>query len=147
MTPTLPEILMGQSLALTAPQPPEAAGDYMVGRIGMLAMLANLAAQEAERGIAARIWENRALRAVFAKAADTYDDAPNGAFARAAAGTDEDYAWSALDRSNADLRRLLIRLHEAVEARGDALLDAEILALYQAMAHERRLELPAALAG
>ena len=60
MTPNLPEILMGQSLALTAPQPPEASGDYMAGRLGMIAMLAALAAQEAERGIAARLWENQA---------------------------------------------------------------------------------------
>ncbi len=143
MTPNLPDILLGQSLALAAPQPPEASGDYMAGRLGMIALLCALAAQEAERGIAARLWENQALRDLFARAAGAYDEAMSGALAQA----DGDAAWSALDLANAELRRRLITLHEAVEARGDAVLDAEILTLYRAMAHARRLELPASMSG
>nr|MBA3812477.1 hypothetical protein [Caulobacteraceae bacterium] len=73
------------------------------------------------------------------------DEPLAGALARAGAGADADVALSALDLANADLRRLLIALHETVEARGDTALDAEILALYRAMAHARRLELPAGL--
>lgn len=142
MTPSLPDILLGQSLALAAPQPPEAGGDYMAGRLGMIALLCALAAQEAERGIAARLWENQALRDLFARAAGAYDAALAGALAAAGAGADTDLAWSALDAVNAELRRRLIALHEAVEGRGDAARDAEILALYGAMAHARRLELP-----
>jgi hypothetical protein len=141
MTPTLPDILMGQGLALLAPQPPEASGDYTAGRVGMIFMLATLAAQEAERGLAARLWENGALRALFARAAEAYDRSLDGALGAAAKTVDDDYALSALDRANADLRRLLIALHEAVEARADAALDREILGLYQAMARARRLEL------
>ncbi len=147
MTPNLPDILLGQSLALAAPQPPEASGDYMAGRLGMIALLCALAAQEAERGIAARLWENQALRDLFARAAGAYDEPLAGALASAGARADEDVALSALDLANAELRRLLIALHEAVEARGDAGLDAEILTLYRAMAHARRLELPAAMSG
>ena len=147
MTPSLPDILMGQFVALSAPLPPEASGAYAAGRTGMLALLAVLASQEAERGVAARLWENGALRGLFARAAAGYDLAFQGALAAAAEQADEDFAWSALDGANAGLRRLLIVLHEAVEARDDAALNLEILALYQRMAHQRRLELPDAVAG
>jgi hypothetical protein len=131
MTPTLPDILMGQAVALMTPLPPEAGGDYLVGRMGILAMLAGLAAQEAERGLAARVWENGAIRALLAK---------SGA---ASSKTDDDLAWSALDATNADLRRALIAAHEAAEARDDRALQAEILELYRQMAAARRLVLVA----
>lgn len=147
MTPSLPDILIGQCAALAAPLPPEAGGDYAAGRVGLLVMLAALAAQEAERGVAARVWENQALRALFAEAAPAYDGDLGGRLGPAAAGADGDLSWSALDGANADLRCLLIALHEAVEERRDVALDREILALYGRMAHERRLELPSGLGG
>jgi hypothetical protein len=145
MTPALPDVLMGQFIAISAPLPPEAAGDYLAGRMAMIGMLTVLAAQEAERGPAARVWENGALRALFARTADRYDEALGGALGRAAGGVDADLTWSGLDADNAALRRLLIALHQAAEARGDTALDREILALYVAMAAHRRLDLPSAL--
>jgi len=138
MTPALPDMLLGQAMALSAPQPPESTGDYMAGRVGMIAMLAILAAQEAERGLAARTWENGALIALFERATPAYD--------AVLAEDRTDHGWGALDRANADLRRVLIRLHEAAEDRRDSSLDREILALYQAMAKARHLDLPSALA-
>ena len=140
MTPTLPEILRGEAIALSTPMPPEAGGDYMASRIGMLATLAALAAQEAERGTAARVWENAAIRALFA-AAGVYDTQMGGALAKAASEVDTDYTWSALDTANAALRRLLIALHEAVEAAADTATDRKIIDLYVQMAHARRLEM------
>ena len=106
-------------------------------------MLAVLAAQEAERGTAARLWENGAMRALFADAAGAWDGPLGGALARAAAARDEDMSLSALTAANADLRRSLIALHEAVEAAGDAALDRRILALYVEMAAARHLDLGA----
>ena len=147
MTPSLPDILIGQCAALAMPLPPEAEGDYAAGRLGLLVMLAALAAQEAERGVAARIWENQTLRALFAKAGQAYDGELDGRLGPAAAGVDHDLSWSALDRANADLRRLLIALHEAAEGRRDGALDRDILALYGRMAHERRLAFPAVMGG
>jgi hypothetical protein len=131
MTPALPDILVGQAVALMTPLPPEAGPEYMAGRMGLIAMLAGLAAQEAEKGLAARAWENDAIRALLARA---------GAPAPAS-GSDEDLGWSALDSANAGLRRRLIAVHEAAEARGDAQLQGEILELYRGMAAARRLEL------
>ncbi len=139
MNPTLTDLLLGQAVAIAAPQPPEAGGDYMASRLGMIAMIATMAAQEAERGPAVRIWENEAIQALLDRTAEAYGPQT---IDRA---TGEDFTWSGLDRRNADLRRALITLHEAAEARGDLAVQAEILDLYVAMAEARRLELPSAL--
>lgn len=125
MTPTLPDILRGQAAALMQPTPPEAGGEYTAGKVGILVMLASLAAQEAERGPAARAWENQAIRTLLGEAEPD----------------DLDRSWSGLDRANAELRRALIAVHEDAERSGDRALQSEILALYQAMAKARRLEL------
>lgn len=147
MTPTLADIIAGQVAALSVPPPAEAAGDYAMARLGMVSMLASLAAQEAERGFAARMWENGTLRALFLDATPRYDEALAGRLSRAASLDSSDLSLSALDALNAKLRSVLIALHEAAEARGDRPLDRRILDLYIQMAHARRLELPAALGG
>jgi len=131
MTPSLPDVMMGHVAALSAPMPPEASGDYLAGRLGLVAMMSILAAQEAERGIDTRVWENGAIRALLARAASPADCPPAA-----------DLTWSALDRENADLRRALIAVHIAVEEAGDAALDRDILQLYKEMADRRRLVLP-----
>lgn len=145
MTPKLTDILIGQAVAIATPQPPEASGDYMVARLGMVAMLSTLAAQEAERGPAARLWENKAISDLLAAAAGPYADVLGDGLVLSGHEA-EDKSWSGLDRANADLRRRLIALHVAVEARGDAALERRILELYVEMARARRLDLPAALA-
>ncbi|MBV8682874.1 MAG: hypothetical protein JO111_08380 [Caulobacteraceae bacterium] len=147
MTPSLPTILMGQVAALSAPAPPEASGDYAVSRGGMVAMLLMLSAQEAERGPAARVWENGALRSLLADAAGDYDEVLGGALSSAAGVTDGDGGWSVLDAANADLRRRLIALHEAAESRRDEGVQRRILDLYVEMAKARHLDLPGAAGG
>lgn len=138
MTPTVPELLLGNFLCLVDPTPPESSGDFLQSRIGVTGMIALLCAQEAERGIAARVWENGAIRALLDGAA-----ASHGArFAQAARGEDTDLTLAALDAANATLRRALIDLHIAVETARDAALDTEIRDLYVKMAAARRLDLP-----
>jgi hypothetical protein len=144
MNPTVAEVLMGATVALMTPLPPEAGGDYAASRAGMLATLNHLASLDAESGTSVRVWENGAIRAVLASAG-SYDGALGGRLATAAAAKDDNLAVSALDAANADLRRLLIALHEAVEAKQDAAMDRRILELYRDMAHARRLEMPAGL--
>ncbi|MBU4435452.1 MAG: hypothetical protein KKC14_13680 [Alphaproteobacteria bacterium] len=138
MTPSLPDILVGNFLCFAEPPPPESAGEFMAGKVGVVALLSLLAAQEAERGLSARVWENAAIRAVLTEAAQAY----GAAFAEAGAGADVDVTLSALDRTNAALRRSLIALHEAVEAADDTTRDHAILRLYGAMAYARRLDMP-----
>lgn len=135
MTPTISELLLGNFVCLTQPIPPEAMGDFMAARMGVVGMISLLAAQDAEKGIAARVWENAAIRAVLTKAAGRYGPAPDL--------PDGELTFTALDAVNAQLRRALIALHEAVEAAKDRVLDREILDLYGQMAQARRLDLPA----
>jgi hypothetical protein len=142
MTPTLPEILNGVVVAIAEPPAPEAAGEFAAGRFGVIAMLSMLAAQEADRGPAAAVWENAAVRELCARSASAYDEGLGGVLAQAAAVTDGDGGLTALTAANAALRRALIALHEAAETRGDHALDRELLALYGEMARRRRLELP-----
>ena len=138
MTPSLPDILVGNFLCVAEPPPPESAGEFMAGKVGVVALLSLLAAQEAERGVSARVWENAAIRAALIEAAPTY----GAAFAEAGEGADTDFTLSALDGANAALRRALIALHEAVEAAGDTVRDHAILRLYGKMADARRLDMP-----
>ena len=138
MTPTVPELLLGNFLCLMDPPPPESSGDFLQSRIGVTGMISLLCAQEAERGIAARVWENGAIRALLARAAPTY----GAAFAEAANGEDTDLSLAAMDAANAALRRALIDLHIAVETARDAALDTVIRGLYVQMAEARRLDLP-----
>ena len=138
MTPTVPELLMGNFLAMMDPPPAESAGDYMQAKIAVTGMLSLLCAQESERGIAARAWENTAIRALLAASAGRYGER----FSEAAAGVDEDLSLAAMDRANAALRTALIDLHIAVEDALDGPLDTQIRDLYVKMADARRLDLP-----
>lgn len=136
MTPSLPDILVGNFLCLADPGPPEQQGEFMAGKVGLVALLSLLAAQETERGAAARVAENAAIRATLDAAATEYG------LDVAALPSTEALSFAALDRVNAALRRVLISLHEAVEARGDTARHHAILRLYAKMAELRRLELP-----
>ncbi|EJL32549.1 hypothetical protein PMI01_02540 [Caulobacter sp. AP07] len=138
MTPALPDILRGNFLSLAIPAPPESQGEFMAGRVGVIALLSLLAAQEVERGTAARVWENAAIAAVLADAAEAY----GVQYAGVAEITAADLSLAALDAANAALRRGLIALHEAVEAARDLPRHRAIVALYGEMAQARRLDLP-----
>jgi hypothetical protein len=140
MTPSVREVLQGCAVALATPPSPDAGPAYAASRAGIVSLLMNLAAQEAERCAGAAIAENADIRAVFAASA-AYDAAMGGRLAAAAVGTDTDLSVRALDAANAGLRRLLIELHERVEDAGDAQANRAIIALYGRMAAGRRLVL------
>ena len=133
MTPTLPEILRGNFMSLAIPATPDMAGQFMTARVSVIALLNLLAAQEAERGTAGAVRENRLI-------SDLLGSAP--AYAVVVPEPTDDPSPAAIDAQNAALRRALITLHEAVEQRGDDALEAAILALYAAMAEGRKLTLP-----
>ncbi len=75
--------------------------------------------EEAERAAARRVEENAALRTLFGDAAAHVERAElAGRLERAAAGSDPSLQLSDLEAANAELRALLIELHERVEALG-----------------------------
>ena len=142
MTPTAPELLTGCVAALSTPPVAEHGGAYMAGTLSVAAILNLLAAQECATGAAVRVWENAAIRALFAETGAAYDSTLDGALSTAGEVSDGDFSLATLDFANAELRRRLIRLHEAVESRNDTAIDLRILRLYGEMAAHRLLELP-----
>jgi hypothetical protein len=136
MTPSLPDILVGNFMCMADPGPPEQQGEFMAGKVGLVALLSLLAAQEAERGVAARVEENTLIRTALDEAAGDYGLDP------ASWPATDKLTTTALDGVNASLRRALISLHEAVEAKGDTARHHAILRLYAKMADLRRLDLP-----
>ncbi len=145
MTPNLPELLMGNLIAISTPPPPESAGEFAGGRIGVIGMISFMAAQEAEKGVAVRVAENRALRTLFADAVKE-GWAPNlNDLAALSRGEDNDLTLSGVDAANAALRRALIPLHETVEATPAAdgrARQGRILKLLREGAESRALSLP-----
>ena len=121
--------------------------DYAAGGAhrSLITTLLALAGYEAERAAAATAAENAAIGKVLRDAAPAYGAELGGRLAGGAVCVTVEGALPALDAANADLRRLLIDLHAAAEARPDARLDREILDLYREMAAGRRLDLAAAL--
>ncbi len=145
MTPNLPELLMGNLVAISTPPPPESAGEFAGGRIGVIGMISFMAAQEAETGVAVRVAENRAIRTLFADAVRE-GWAGAGQDLKALSQTvDDDLTLSGVDAANAALRRALIPLHAAVEDTTGSEArrrEARILQLLREGAESRALSLP-----
>ncbi len=145
MTPNLPELLMGNLIAISTPPPPESAGEFAGGRIGVIGMISFMAAQEAEKGVAVRVAENRAIRALFADAVKEGWAPSLASLDALAKGEDDDLTLSGVDAANATLRRALIPLHAAIEdapgAEGRA-REVRILKLLREGAQSRALSLP-----
>ncbi len=139
MTPTAADLLNGCILTLSTPPRPEDAGLFSMARLRTVALINKLVALECAEAAAVRVWENAALRSLFAEGAPGYVSA-----ADATAIGDGDYSVEALDAANAKLRRMLIQLHEAAELARDAELDRKILKLYREIARRRELWLPPA---
>ena len=146
MNPTVSELLIGNLVTLSEPPPPESAGDFMGGKVAVVGLLSFLCAQEAEKGAAVRVAENEHMRAVFAEAAaDGWAPAHTALLAELARGRDHDLRLSALDQSNAELRRALIALQTEVEtdpAPEARRREKRIMALLVEAAHARALMLP-----
>jgi hypothetical protein len=146
MTPTAPELLIGNFMTLIEPPPPESAGEFMAGKIAVTGMIALLLAQEMETGAAVRVAENRALRALFAEAvAEGWAPGQSPQLQTLAEGEDRELTLTTLDRANAALRAALIGLHAVVEdAPGEPGREREkrIIRLLRHSADARRLDLP-----
>jgi hypothetical protein len=137
MTPTMTELLNGCVLTLMTPPRPEDTGMFAAARIRLTALVSRLVALECADGTAVRVWENAALRALFAEAGPQHG-MPGGDATKI---TDGDYSLAALDAANARLRGLVMRLHEAAEQAQDTEIDRKILKLYCEMARRRELHL------
>jgi hypothetical protein len=122
MKPEVDQILglsAGQLMAGVVPLLPDS---YSQGSTALLSFLMLFCAQEYERGAEIRSVDNSDMRAAFSALAALVGDAKLKArLEEAAASADPSLLISALDKSNAQLRALLIELQTYLEEQqGDA---------------------------
>ncbi|MGD0865518.1 MAG: hypothetical protein ABSA49_08180 [Rhizomicrobium sp.] len=146
MTPEADRILKvsaGQLMAGVIPLLPNA---YSQGSTALLAFLMLFAAEEYERGADIRATDNAEMRAAFGAVTPLVGDTKLKAkLDEAAASADASLLISALDKSNAHLRALLIELQIYLEEQpGDDARTGEkrIWTVLQASAARRLLKSP-----
>ena len=116
---------------------------YAQGGAMLTGIMLMLSAQEYDRAAEIRVAENQEIRALFAALAPMAADPALKAQLESAAATDDtSLKISALDERNYALRRLLIALHEHVEAAGAREANARIWAQLKTIAARRELHLP-----
>jgi len=107
------EVAAGHLLLRTAAA---LAPGYEQSSLGVIAFSLPAVAEELERAAARRVAENRALRRIFGEAAGVVgSEELREKLARAARSEDASLNVSDLERSNGELRALLIELHAHVE--------------------------------
>jgi hypothetical protein len=143
MKPEADQILNFSAMKIIADFAPALGTQYGQGMAQVVAVLLMMAAQEYDRAADIRLAENEDMRGLFRELAPRICDTDlRGELEKVAATRDTSLRISALNDSNAMLRRLLIRLHEAAEQASDRALDRRILKLYRDMAGWRELHLP-----
>jgi hypothetical protein len=119
-----------------------AAPHYVQGATAVHGLLLRFAAREYERGADIRVSENADIRALFAELSGEVREASlKTQIKDAAASRDTSLTISALDASNAELRKLLIALHVHVEEQGLLAADKRIWQLLKTIAARRAMPL------
>ena len=133
MTPAVPAVLAEiAGLALRNAMPDVHPADR-ASSLGLSAALLGMAAEVWDGTAARLVEENRAVRALLARAGEVGLD-----FAELAAGDDADLRISALQAANDALRAALIALQTAAEAKSPA-LDADIWTELVASTERRKM--------
>lgn len=143
MKPT-PELVLNQSFAKIAMEMgPALPAGYGQGSATLTGVLLLMVGQEFNRAAAIRLRENQDMRALFGEQAAKQAGALGAALKVAAGQGDPDISVSALEASNASLKKTLIELQTAAEMAGDLALERRILGLLNAWATARLVFLPA----
>ena len=139
-----PELILNQAFAKIAMEMgPALPPGYGQGSATTTAVLLLMVAQEFNRAAAIRKAENDAMRLLFRESAAKAEGALGESLKAAGEGDDSDITVAALDKSNADLKTLLIELQTVAEDRNDTALEARIIRMMQAWAAARLVFLPA----
>lgn len=139
-----PELILNQAFAKIAMEMgPALPPGYGQGSATTTAVLLLMVAQEFNRAAAIRKAENDAMRLLFRESAAKAEGALGESLKAAGEGDDSDITVAALDKSNADLKTLLIALQIVAEDRNDTVLEARIIRMMQGWAAARLVFLPA----
>ena len=116
MIPPVAAVMQTLAISLMTEIGPQVRPEYQQKTLGMLAVLLLMGSEDVERAASRRVEENAELRRILGEAAACVaDDALRAQLEEAAAGTDGSLLISQLERTNGELRELLIALHERVE--------------------------------
>jgi hypothetical protein len=136
------QILDRSADALAGRIAPQLRTPHLAGTANLIALLMKFSAREMERGAEIRHAENIGMRALFAELAHIVRDGDlRRRLGAAAAEDDASVVLSELDRTNADLKRLLIELHIQVEEAGDRKAERRILKFLSWMASQRAVSI------
>jgi hypothetical protein len=142
MSPEVDQILLvsaSQLMSNVAPLLPDA---YAQGHAALLSFVMIMSAHEYDRAADIRAQENADMRGVFREFGPNVSDTALRASLESAAETqDESLAISALNKSNAELRRLLIALQMHIEDRNDRGAQARIWDVLKRSAERRLVKL------
>jgi hypothetical protein len=143
MNPEVDQMLGISSAQLMSALTPLLPEGYAQGSAALLSLIMALSAQEYDRAAEIRASENADMRALFGEIAPRVADATLRAQLESAAQTgDDSIRISALNKSNAELRRILIALQTHIEAQGGAHdAEARIWDVLKRMAAGRLLKL------
>ncbi len=145
MKPNIPGVLHGFTGTLLTEILPSLGAEYSMGNTIIMCQSLAVIANEFERGAEIRFRENEEMRALFAEAGRVVDDKGLATrLTQASASRDASLLISALDKTNDELKLLLIELHAAVETSKvpwAAALDAKIWDHLVAAADRRKLVL------
>jgi hypothetical protein len=141
MKPEADQILNFSAMKIIADFAPALGTQYGQGMAQVVAVLLMMAAQEYDRAADIRLAENEDMRGLFRELAPRICDADlRGELEKAAAMRDASLRISALNDSNAMLRRLLIRLHAQFDDTGAD--TGPVWRVLKSMADRRTLTLP-----
>ena len=115
MNLTLETLLHGVAATLRDRSAPAIEDSFAIEASRLAAMLITISANAVDDAAAARVWENAALRALFADAQPAFGGDLARRLGEAALSADPGLKISELDRENARLRTILVELHAAVE--------------------------------
>lgn len=145
MKPT-PEAILNQTFGKLAMEiGPNLPPGYSQGTVTTMAMLLFMMGQEVNRAADVRAKENAAMRKLFAEAGDAAP-ALKSKLAAAAATHDADLNVATLDKSNGELKTLLIELQANVEdakGQGARTIERRILEALRDFATWRQIVVPA----
>lgn len=140
------QALLGFQTTLLTNVLPVLGTDYLAGSTGTIGVGLNLAAQEFDRAADLLVTDNRELRALFAAASESLEDAKLTARLReAATSRDASFRISELSHNNDTLNELLIELHTHVEELPGPPaqeMEGRILKHLRASASRRSLDFP-----
>ena len=138
-----PELVLNQAFAKIAMEMgPALPAGYGQGSATITGVLLLMVAQEFDRAADIRVKENRAMRTLFADAAESADATLAARLRAAADGRDADLSVAVLDRVNGELKKVLIDLHAYAEKAGDIALERRILRFLSEAAAARQVFLP-----